>query len=65
MLTIDEAKRISIKQALEILQKESKEMDVEWSLQIDLNCILLLMNSYAISIMLNLPVKYMLIKGNK
>jgi hypothetical protein len=29
MLTIDEAKRISIKQALEILQKESKEMDVE------------------------------------
>lgn len=29
MLTIDEAKRISIKQVLEVLQKESKEMDLE------------------------------------
>lgn len=28
MLTIDEAKRISIKQVLEALQKDSKEMDL-------------------------------------
>lgn len=29
MLTIDEGKRCSIKEVLEVLQKESKEMDLE------------------------------------
>ena len=30
MMTIDEFKRIGIKQVLEIVQKNSKEMDLEW-----------------------------------
>ena len=30
MMTIDEAKRIGIKQVLEIIQKNSKDMDIEW-----------------------------------
>lgn len=29
MMTIDEAKRIGIKQVLEIIQKNSKDMDIE------------------------------------
>ena len=30
MMTIDESKRMGIKQVLEIIQKYCKDMDIEW-----------------------------------